>query len=128
MTVTSESDGEINPEQCNYVRVKEAAAPEAGHALYLNHPEHGWLPVLDQLADIESDHVHIALGDSGIGAFLTLRRTAYCDTEDLIFKTDRALEISEGGKLYPEEVCAADDIVDELPDGTPGTSNLEKQL
>lgn len=72
----------------------EAAAPFTGRATHLNHPEHGWMRVLDVDTDIEADTVIAALGDPETGAFVTLYKTYYPDTEELILPVDDMVEIT----------------------------------
>jgi len=103
-----------------YYRV-ETAAPFASIAKYLNHPAHGWLPVLDAYTSIETDAVIVVLGDGDTGAFLTTYETHYSNTEDLIVDKSGLLEVG------PEEGTEiADDIAttESLPTSTPGMSNL----
>lgn len=107
----------------DYYRHEDAAAPSAGQALYLNHPRHGWMPVLDQFADIESGRVVIALGDNKTGAFATLVDTYYSEYADLIFDADTATG-EFAAEFHDSLFTPADDIVANLPTSTPGESNL----
>lgn len=106
-----------------FYRLPEAAAPEMGSALYVNHVDHGWLPVLSQFTDIETDHVVVALGDTDTGAFKTLYHSWYGDYEDVIMDGATLLNLySDDWKEM--DVEPADDIVTGLPRSTPGESNL----
>lgn len=107
----------------DYYRFKEAAAPLAGRSLYLNHPSLGWVPVLDQFTDIETDHVIVAVGNPSSGAFKTLFHTFYGEYADVILDAATAEEIFQE-RLREGEFEPADEIVAELPSSTPGESNL----
>jgi hypothetical protein len=123
MKNTEQSPGASRTESFDYCRLKEVAAPHAGQSLYLNHPVLGWVPILDQFADIERDRVVIAIGSPDSGAFKMLLDTFYSECADLILDAATAKDIFPDllreGKFEP-----ADDIVAELPSATPGESNL----
>lgn len=127
-TRPSGEDTSVGDEDADYYRHPQAAPPEAGEALYLNHPEHGWLPVLDHLTYIERDIVAIALGDDETGAFLTVYRSDYEYVEDMIFDAKRSKVILEEPTAREQDgVEPADEIVEQLPSTTPGRSNLNER-
>lgn len=116
-------DPEADEQEYDYYRRENAAAPDAGHALYFNHPQHGWMPVLDQFTDIEISRVVIALGDAKTGAFAALFDTYYSEYADLIF--DANTVTGEFSDAFREDLFTpADELVVDLPESTPGESNL----
>lgn len=123
MESAEQSPNESGTDSFDYYRFKEVAAPHAGQSLYLNHPNLGWVPVLDQFTDIEIDRVVIAIGSPDGGAFETLLNTFYSEYADLILDAATAEDIFPE-RLREGEFEPADDIVAELPSSTPGESNL----
>lgn len=116
-------DTENADDTAEYYRLEDASAPTAGLALYFNHPDLGWRPVLGQVADIEIDHIVFALGDTDTGAFDTLFETFYSEYADII--VDRVTARTELDLSHEEaDIRPADDIVQGLPQSTPGQSHL----
>lgn len=123
MEIDKRSSGENCTDPVDYYRFKEVAAPYVGRSLYLNHPSLGWVPVLDQFTDIETDHVIIAVGNTDSGEFNTLVKTFYGEYVDVILDEATAEDIFQE-RLREGEFESADEIVAELPSSTPGKSNL----
>lgn len=123
MGSAEQSSSESCTDPVDYYRFEEVAAPHAGQSLYLNHPSLGWVPVLDQFTDIESDHVIIAVGTPDGGAFKTLLQTFYSEYVDVILDAATAEDIFQE-RLREGEFEPADEIVAGLPSSTPGESNL----
>lgn len=94
-------------------------APRAAGALYFNHNEHGWLPVLDTTADIETSSVTIVLGDAETGAYMCTVESDYSHTEEFLVaqghaEAEMSVEYEEHG--WPDGVTRS----------TPGKSNLNQ--
>ncbi|MDT3437817.1 hypothetical protein [Haloarcula sp. 1CSR25-25] len=93
-----------------------------GNAVYFNHPNMGWCPVLDVLTDIENDSVVIALGDTETGAYADLIKTFYGEYADVIVSLPKAPQLV---KNYPDsQIEPADHLVEDLPADPPGAQNV----
>jgi len=108
------------PDDADYYRLHEAAAPFSGHAAFLNHPEHGWLPIIAQTTNIEIDIVVVALGrlstEQSADDFPILYETWYSEYEDLIFESEAMPEIVGSADEYADRsIEPADKLVRAFP-------------
>jgi hypothetical protein len=116
---TSDTD---RADDSKYYRITDVAAPDVGNAVYFNHPNMGWCPVLDVLTDIENDSVVIALGDTETGAYADLIKTFYGEYADVIVSLPKAPQLV---KNYPDsQIEPADHLVEDLPADPPGAQNV----
>ncbi|WP_302083126.1 hypothetical protein [Salinibaculum rarum] len=101
----------------DYKNVKHArlkdAAPFIKDAVFFNHPEEGWVRVLDVIADIDTDIVVAAYADAATGEFRGLYKSWYSNSEELIVETTAEF-VPEHIHDAPDEVEPADDLVADL--------------
>jgi hypothetical protein len=115
------SDGENDGKSTDpsYYRNRGAAAPRAGDAAFINDDEEGWCVVLDQVADIETDMVVIALGNPADRSFIKLDATYYSERKDLIFEAEVATDHVPSSPKQHEDYEPATGIVKEINNTSP---------
>jgi hypothetical protein len=102
----------MTTEDPTYYRL-QGAAPTATEANYLNHPEEGWVPVLNGRADIGKSQVIIVLGRKKDSRYDSRYELDYSDSVDIIVNRETAHSLVGIEFDDPErDIEAADDLVE----------------